>query len=98
MPVKNDSTIAIPADLDDPEDFDVSVAGVERGLLGRRLRKLRAALDLSVDAFAERYGIPAEEYFGYESVRIAPSPAVLAYLHVIVAEPETTARAVQRAA
>jgi putative transcriptional regulator len=98
MPVKNDSTIVLPADPNDPEDFDVSAAGLERGLLGRRLRQLRTVMGLSLEAFAVRYGIPADEYAGYESVRLAPPLAVMAYLHVIVAEPEATARAVQRAA
>lgn len=96
--MKNDSTIVLPADPNDAEDFDVSAAGVERGLLGRALRQLRDRLGLTTEAFAARYGIPAAEYAGYESVRLTPPPAVLAYLHVIVAEPETTARAVQRAA
>ena len=96
--MKNDSTIVLPADPNDPEDFDVSAAGLERGRLGRRLRLLRTGLGLSLEAFADRYGIPADEYAGYESVRLTPSSAVLAYLHVIVAEPEAAARAVQRAA
>jgi putative transcriptional regulator len=98
MPVKKDLIIALPADPNDAEDFDVSKEGLERGLLGRRLRRLRNGLCLSVEAFAERYGIPAAEYAGYESVRLAPPAAVLAYLHVIVAEPEAAARAVRRAA
>ena len=96
--MKNDSIIVQPADPNDPEDFDVSAAGLERGLLGRRLRRLRTSMGFSVEAFADRYGIPSDEYAGYESVRLAPPPAVLAYLHVIVAEPEITALAVQRAA
>lgn len=96
--MKKDSIIVQPADPNDPEDFDVSAAGLERGLLGRRLRQLRTGMGLSLAAFADRYGIPADEYAGYESVRLAPPPAVLAYLHVIVAEPEASARAVERAA
>ncbi len=96
--MKNEHIIALPADPNDPEDFDVSEAGLERGLLGRRLRRLRTGMGLSLEAFADRYGIPADEYAGYESVGLTPPPAVLAYLHVIVAEPEATARAVQRAA
>ena len=96
--MKNDSIIAIPADPNDPEDFDASVAAVERGHLGRNLRRMRIRLGLSVADFADRYGIPVDEYAGYESVRVAPTDAVMAYLRVIVAEPEVTARAVQRAA
>lgn len=96
--MNKDSIVALSADPNDPEDFDVSAAGVERGLVARELRRLRTRLGLGVAAFAERYGIPAAEYQGYESVRVAPPPAVMAYLHVIIAEPEAAARAVQKAA
>lgn len=96
--MKTDSIVALPADPNDADDFDVSDAGVVRALLGRELRLLRGRLGLSSEAFAARYGIPAGEYAGYETVRLAPPAAVLAYLHVIIAEPEATARAVQRAA
>jgi putative transcriptional regulator len=98
MPVKNEHIMALPADPNDPEDFEVSAAGLERGLLARELRQLRTRLGLSVATFAERYGIPEGEYAGYESVRVAPPAAVMAYLRVIVAEPEAAARAVRRAA
>jgi putative transcriptional regulator len=97
MKVNNDS-IALPADPNDPEDFDVSVAGLERGLLAQNLRRLRTRLGLSMAEFAARYGIPEAEYAGYESVRAVPPAAVMAYLRVIVAEPEAAARAVQQAA
>jgi len=36
--VNKDTMIAIPADPDDPEDFDVSVAGLEQAQEERRLR------------------------------------------------------------
>ena len=82
----------------DPEDFDLSAFGLERGLLARELRRLRTRLGLNLAEFADRYGIPEGEYAGYETVRVAPPAAVMAYLHVIVAEPEATARAVRHAA
>jgi len=96
--VKNESIMALPADPNDPEDRDVSLAGLERGLLARDLRQLRTRLGLTLTDFAERYGIPEAEYAGYESVRVAPPAAVMAYLRVIVAEPEAAARAVKHAA
>lgn len=96
--MKNDSIMALPADPNDPEDFDVSAAGLERGLLARELRQLRTRLGLTLAAFAERYGIPEGEYASYESVRVAPPAAVMAYLRVIIAEPDATARAVKHAA
>lgn len=96
--MKNDSTMALPADPNDPEDRDVSVAGLERGLLARELRRLRTRLGLTLAAFAERYGIPEGEYASDESVRVAPPAAVMTYLRVIVAEPDATARAIKHAA
>lgn len=85
--------IAIPAEPDDPDDFPVSEAGVERGLMGRRIRKLRVALGLTQAEFAERYGIPLANIRQYEIGRTMPPPAVRAYLKVIAAQPELTAAA-----
>ena len=42
--MNKETMIAIPADPNDPDDFDVSVAGLERGLMGRKIRKLRNRL------------------------------------------------------
>lgn len=86
--------IAIPADPDDPEDFPVSQAGVERGLMGRRIRKLRLSLGLTQSEFARRYGIPLANIRQYEIGRTMPPPAVRAYLKVIEAQPELAAAAV----
>ena len=94
MRVNKETIIAIPADPDDPEDRDVSVAGLERGLMGRRIRMLRNKLGLSQEAFARTYGIPLANIRQYEIGRHMPSPAVRAYLKVIEAEPEAAARAV----
>jgi putative transcriptional regulator len=85
--------IAIPADPDDPEDFPVSVAGLERGLMGRRIRRLRNRLGMSQEGFATTYGIPLANIRQYEIGRYMPPPAVRAYLKVIEAEPEVTAKA-----
>jgi putative transcriptional regulator len=92
--VNKETTIAIPADPNDPEDFDVSVAGVERGLMGRRIRRLRNRLGMSQDEFARTFGIPVGNIRQYEIGRHMPPPAVRAYLKVIEAEPEAAARAV----
>lgn len=98
MRVNKETMIAIPADPNDPEDRDVSVAGVERGLMGRRIRKLRNRLGLSQEAFAKTYGIPLANIRQYEIGRHMPPPAVRAYLKVIEAEPEVVAKAVGKAA
>ena len=94
MRENKEAMIAIPADPDDPEDRDVSVAGLERGLMGRRIRMLRGRLGLSQEAFARTYGIPLSSIRQYEIGRHMPPPAVRAYLKVIEAEPEVVAKAV----
>ena len=92
MQVNKETTIAIPADPNDPEDFDVSVAGLERGLMGRRIRKLRNRLGMSQQEFASAFGIAASSIRQYEIGRHMPPPAVRAYLKVIEAEPEMVKR------
>ncbi len=92
--MNKETTIGIPADPNDPEDFDVSVAGVERAHMGRRIRKLRNRLGMSQQEFAAAFGIPAANIRQYEIGRHMPPPAVRAYLKVIDAEPEMAAQAV----
>jgi putative transcriptional regulator len=92
--VNRENIVAIPSDADDPEDFPVSVAGVQRGQIGRRIRKLRKRLGLSQEAFAAAYGIPLASIRQYEIGRNIPPPAVRAYLKVIDAEPELVASAI----
>ena len=92
--MNKETTIAIPADPNDPEDFDVSVAGVERAHMGRRIRKLRTRLGMSQQEFATAFGIPAASIRQYEIGRHMPPPAVRAYLKVIAAEPEVVRKAV----
>ncbi len=89
--------IAIEADPNDPEDRAVSVAGLERGLMGREIRLLRHRLGLSQAEFAERYGIPVANIRQYEIGRTMPPPAVRSFLQVIAAEPERAAAALRAA-
>lgn len=96
--MNKETMIAIPADPNDPEDRDVSVAGVERAHMGRRIRRLRSRLGMSQEAFARTYGIPLANIRQYEIGRHMPPPAVRAYLKVIGAEPELVAKAVREAA
>jgi putative transcriptional regulator len=86
--VNKETTIAIPADPNDPEDFDVSVAGLERAHMGRRFRILRHRLGMSQTEFAAAYGIPVANLRQYEMARHMPPHAVRAYLKVIEVEPE----------
>lgn len=92
--MNKETTIAIPADPNDPEDFDVSVAGLERAHMGRRFRILRHRLDMSQTEFARAFGIPVANLRQYETARHMPPPAVRAYLKVIEAEPEMVKRVI----
>ena len=92
--MNKETTIAIPADPNDPEDFDVSVAGVERAHMGRRIRRLRHRLGMSQQEFAAAFGIPAASIRQYEIGRHMPPPAVRAYLKVIEAEPDVVRKVV----
>lgn len=91
--MKKEPTIAIPADPDDPDDFAVSAEGVERAVMGRRIRQLRQALGLTQAQFASRFGIPLANIRQYEIGRTMPPPAVQAYLKVIAADPDGVAAA-----
>lgn len=93
MEVNKESMIAIPADPNDPEDRDVSVAAWERGLMGREVRLLRNRLGMSQQEFAEAYGIPASNIRQYEIGRHMPPPAVRAYLKTIAADPDAVRQA-----
>ena len=87
------TTIAIPADPNDPEDRDVSVAGLERAHMGRRFRILRHRLGLTQEQFAASYGIPLASLRQYEMGRYMPPPAVRSYLKVIEVVPEVVRKA-----
>jgi putative transcriptional regulator len=91
--MNKETMIAIPADPNDPEDRDVSAAGLERGLMGREIRRLRNRLEMSQQEFAEAYGIPASNIRQYEIGRHMPPPAVRAYLKAISAEPDAVRQA-----
>jgi putative transcriptional regulator len=98
MLVNKETTVAIPADPNDPEDFDVSVAGLERAHIGRRFRILRHRLGLDQAQFSAAYGIPLANLRQYELARHMPPPAVRAYLTVIEAEPEMVRKVMAQAA
>ena len=92
--MNEENIIAISADPNDPEDRDVSVAALHRARFGRRFRVLRHKLGLTQEQFARTYGIPLASLRQYEMARYMPPPATRAYLKVIEAEPDVTARAV----
>jgi putative transcriptional regulator len=93
MTVNKEATTAIPVDPDDPEDFEVSIAGLERAHMGRRIRRLRNRLGMNQEQFARAYGIPLASIRQYEIGRYLPPPAVRSYLKVIAEAPEVAAKA-----
>ena len=92
--VNREPMIAIAADPEDPVDFDVSASALERGLMGRRIRRLRDGLNMTQQQFAQAFGIRLSTLRQYEMGRYMPPHAVRAYLKVIEAEPEMVRRAV----
>ena len=92
--MNKETTIAMYADPNDPEDFDVSVAGLERAHMGRRFRILRHKLSMTQDQFSATYGIPLTSLRQYEMARYMPPPATRAYLKVIEQEPEMVKRVI----
>lgn len=92
--MNKETMIAIPADPNDSEDFDVSVAGLERARVGRRFRMLRHKLGMTQEQFSKTYSIPLHSLRQYEMARYMPPPATRAYLKVIETEPEMVKRVV----
>ena len=92
--MSDETTIATPADPNDPDDFPITVAAWKRGVMGRSIRQLRKRLGMSQQEFADAFGIPATSIRQYEIGRYMPPPAVRSYLKVIEAEPEVARRAV----
>ncbi len=90
--MNEENMIAIPADPNDPEDRDVSVAALKRARFGRRFRILRHELGLTQEQFAATYGVPLHSLRQYEMGRYMPPPATRAYLKVIEAESEMVRR------
>lgn len=93
MPVRKDP-IALPAVADDPEDFDVSVAALERGQRARLIRQTRTALGLSQVEFASRFHVPVGTLRDWEQARATAPDFAVAYVRVIARHPDMVAEAV----
>ncbi len=86
--------IALPADPDDIEDFDVTEEALERGLRSRLIRKTRTDLGLSQSEFAGRFRVPVGTLRDWEQARVTPPDFAVAYVKVIARHPEMVAKAV----
>lgn len=88
------SDIAIPADPNDPEDFDVTVEGLERGQRARLIRMTRTGLGMTQAQFAARFRVPLGTLQDWEQARVTPPDFAVAYAKVIRLHPDMVAAAV----
>lgn len=86
--------IALRADPQDPEDFDVTAEGLDRGQKAREIRRVRNRLGLSQPEFARRFRVPVGTLRDWEQARTAPPDFALAYLRVIERHPEMVLEAI----
>ncbi len=90
----NEDHIILPADPDDPEDFDVTAQGMERGQRARLIRTTRTALELSQAEFARRFRVPVGTLRDWEQARVTAPDFAIAYVRVIRLHPDMVAKAV----
>ena len=86
--------IAIPADPSDPEDGDVTFEGLERGQKARLIRTARTRLGLSQVEFARRFHVPLGTLRDWEQARATAPDFAVAYVRVIMRDPDMVAAAV----
>ena len=84
---------SIPADLSDPDDFEVSQGALERGCVSKQLRMLRTGAGLTQASFANRLRVPLRTLQEWEQARATPPSYAIAFARVVVAEPEAVERA-----
>ncbi len=84
---------ALAADPADPDDFDVSRAGVIQGQRARDIRLARTTLGLTQEAFARRFHVPVGTLRDWEQARVMPPDFAVAYIQVIAAAPDVVDKA-----
>ena len=87
-------TIVLSADPNDPEDFEVTAQGLERGQRARLIRMTRTSLGLSQTEFATRFRVPVGTLRDWEQARVTPPDFAVAYVRVIARHPDMVAQAV----
>lgn len=91
--MKNDPII-LSADPSDPEDFDVSAKALDRGQRARLVRTARTRLGLSQAEFARRFHVPLGTLRDWEQARATAPDFAIAYVRVIMQDPDMVAAAV----
>jgi len=84
----------LPADPNDPEDFDVTAQGLERGQRARLIRMTRTSLGLSQAEFAARFRVPVGTLRDWEQARATAPDFAVAYVKVIGQHPDMVAKTV----
>ncbi len=86
--------IVLPADPNDPEDFDVTAEAMDRGQRARLIRMTRTGLGLSQAEFAARFHVPVGTLRDWEQARATAPDFAIAYVRVIGAHPDIVAQSV----
>lgn len=86
--------IALAADPDDPEDFAVSAATLERAQKSCLVRTARTRLGLSQAEFARRFHVQLGTLRDWEQARATAPDFAVAYVRVIMRDPDMVAAAV----
>ena len=84
----------LPADPSDPEDFDASAEALDRGQKARLVRRARTQLGLSQAEFARRFRVPLGTLRDWEQARSTAPDFAVAYVRVIMRDPDLVAAAV----
>ncbi|GGK49812.1 helix-turn-helix domain-containing protein [Salinarimonas ramus] len=80
--------------LSDPDALPATDEMLERGVVGRDLRRTRERLGLSQEAFAARYGISLGRVRDVEQGRHAPDPVLVSYVKLIARDPDWVAETI----
>lgn len=86
--------IAISADPNDPEDFDVTEEALRLAQKSRLIRATRANLGLSQQEFAQTFRVPVGTLRDWEQGRTTPPAFAIAYVRVIRDQPDLVAKIV----
>jgi putative transcriptional regulator len=86
------------AALSDPDNLPMSEEQLAKAPRMSRVKIIRRALSLTQEEFSARYQIPLGTLRDWEQGRSEPDQPARAYLKVIAADPERTAKALQRGA
>ena len=84
----------LPADPDDPKDFDASPEALDRAQRSRLIRRTRTGLGLSQAEFARRFHVPVGTLRDWEQARATAPDFAVAYVRVIAKHPDIVTSAV----